>query len=73
MVPVTIDTLGYDLSARREIDHAIRDICISQKTDIDYKTSHRHVIIRYMNGNTVEELLETFIQDKDNDIESGGG
>lgn len=73
MIPITVDTLGYDLSARREIDRAIRNICISQKTDIDYKTSHRHVIVRYMNGGTALELLETFIQDKDDDIESGGG
>ena len=73
MVSVVIDTIGYNASERHQIDSAIRHICMMQKTDVDYVTSHKHSIIRYNNGDIKEEVLAIFKQDKDDDITSGGG
>ena len=73
MVSVVIDTIGYDVSERHQIDGAVRRLCVIQKTDVDYVTSHKHSIIRYNNGNITEEVLAIFKQDKDDDITSGGG
>ena len=72
MVSVVIDTVGYNVSERHQIDATIRQLCVIQRTDIDYTTSHKHSIIKYNNGSITEEILAIFKQGEDDDIKSGG-